>query len=259
MPLQRGGNTVAVPFYFFEMNKAYMNWSGGKDSALALHHAFKDTSLQVGALFTSINAAHDRVSMHGVRRKLAEAQAAAIGLPLYVAQLPEQPSMTAYESEMRQRVALLKKAGYSTALFGDIYLEDLRQYREAQLNAQGISCQFPLWKKDPSVLMEEFLAAGFKAIVVCVNGSHLDPGFCGRLLNEDFLNDLPPGADPCGENGEYHSFVFDGPIFRTPVHFTVGESVTREYPAPQVAKDECFLNTSPSTISFHFTDLIPVA
>lgn len=236
--------------------KAYLNWSGGKDSALALYYAKQDSSLDVAALFTSINAVHQRITMHGVRRALLEQQAAALGLPLYTAALPEQPSMEVYNTIMAESVAALKAEGFEGAVFGDIFLEDLRQYREQELAAQNITAHFPLWGLDTTALMYHFISAGFKAIVVCVNGALLDKSFCGRLLDASFLADLPPGVDPCGERGEYHSFVFDGPIFQQPVGHRKGEMVTRSYPAPQTG-DACFGAAAPD-YPFYFCDLEPL-
>ncbi len=230
-----------------------MNWSGGKDSSLALYHALQSNAYTVGHLFTSVNAAHNRVSMHGVRRALLEAQASSIGLPLLTAELPEQPGMDDYESEMSARVIELKAQGYSTAIFGDIFLEDLKKYREEQLARMDVACHFPLWKRDTTELLQEFLRLGFKAIVVCVNATFLDKRFCGRLLDEDFLADLPPNVDPCGENGEYHSFVFDGPIFKNPVAFEQGETVYREYRTPNAADSVA----TDMTTGFYFADLLP--
>jgi uncharacterized protein (TIGR00290 family) len=240
-----------------QQGKAYLNWSGGKDSALALYHA-RQEGMPVELLFTSVNAAYNRVTMHGVRRALLEQQAAAIGLPLHTAELPPEPSMQEYNSIMERSVAQLKKQGFETAIFGDIFLEDLKQYREEELGKQGMSCSFPLWQKDTTQLMEAFFAAGFKAIVVCVNGALLDQSFCGRLLDASFLADLPPGVDPCGERGEYHSFVFDGPVFRQPVPFATGGITARSYPAPK-SGDNCFTDKPAADYTFYFCDLEPVA
>jgi uncharacterized protein (TIGR00290 family) len=237
--------------------KAYMNWSGGKDSSLALYHALQSERLSVDLLFTNVNAAHNRISMHGVRRELLQAQAASIGLPLFTAELPEQPSMIDYEAEMAARVSELKGRGYTAAVFGDIFLEDLKKYREEQLARLKVDCVFPLWKRSTTELMQEFLDKGFKAIVVCTNGAYLDESFCGRLIDERFIKDLPPGVDVCGENGEYHSFVFDGPVFKYPIHFKKGETVFREYGAPKDSEDTCF-STTPSSMGFYFCDLLPV-
>jgi uncharacterized protein (TIGR00290 family) len=235
--------------------KAFMNWSGGKDSALALYHAERN-GLKAACLSTHVNAVHQRISMHGVRRSLLEDQALAIGLPLVTLELPEQPDMRIYEEKMKAHLSRLQEEHYTTAIFGDIFLEDLRKYREEQLMPFGINCEFPLWKRDTRDLIKKFIALGFKAIIVCVNASLLDQSFCGRLIDEDFINDLPTGVDVCGENGEYHSFVFDGPIFSQPVAFSKGEIVKRSYPSPKDSRDDCF--TSPSSqIDFYFCELCP--
>jgi uncharacterized protein (TIGR00290 family) len=225
------------------MIKAYMNWSGGKDSALTLNRVLKDPACRIDSLLTSINTAADRVSMHDVRRQLLETQAASIGIPLQTLELQEQPGMDTYEQAMQEKVSSLKKKGFTHAIFGDIFLEDLRRYREEKLESMGVTCIFPLWKIPSSVLMREFLDLGFKAITVCVNTRWLNKSFCGRIIDESFLQDLPGDVDPCGENGEYHSFVFEGPIFRHPVPFEKGEIVYKEYKAPD------------GTAKFYFCDL----
>jgi len=238
--------------------KAYMNWSGGKDSALCLYHVLQDKRYHTDCLLTSVNATHNRISMHGVRRSLLELQAASIGLPLHTLELPDQPGMQEYEAVMAKSVLELKAAGYAHAVFGDIFLEDLKQYRETKLQALAIDCIFPLWKRSTKELMQEFLALGFKAIVVCVNEKYLDKSFCGRLIDESFVRDLPPQVDICGENGEYHSFVFDGPVFSHPVPFTRGEMVQKHYAAPQNAQDTCNPMNNASSYGFYFCDLLPV-
>lgn len=218
------------------MAKAYMNWSGGKDASLALHRVLQSREYPVGCLLTNINAHHDRVSMHGVRRELIEAQARSIGIPLQTVELPEQPSMAEYETEVENKLLQLKAEGYTDSVFGDIYLEDLRAYREHQLTTLGLQARFPIWQKDSRALVDAFIALGFKAVVVCVNAQQLDREFCGRTIDEGFLRDLPPDVDPCGENGEFHSFVYAGPLFNRPVAFEKGEIVYREYKAPAVAQ-----------------------
>lgn len=240
-----------------EQMKAYMNWSGGKDSSLALYSVLQTGVPSVDLLFTNVNAVHNRISMHGVRRELLQAQAASIGLSLVTAELPEQPSMADYEAEMTARVTELKTRGYTTAVFGDIFLEDLKKYREEQLAKVGVNCVFPIWKKNTKELMQEFLDAGFKAIIVCTNSSFLDESFCGRLIDESFVNDLPDGVDICGENGEYHSFVFDGPIFKHPVPFKRGETVFREYRAPKEDEDTGS-GRQQASMGFYFCDLLPL-
>lgn len=236
--------------------KAYMNWSGGKDSSICLHKILQDQRYSVDSLLTSVNAAHNRISMHGVRRELLNQQAKAIGLPLHTIELPEQPGMQEYEQAMLQQVTALKQQGYTTAVFGDIFLEDLKIYREQKLATMGMECVFPLWKTPTHQLMQEFLALGFKAIIVCVNEKFLDKSFCGRLIDKSFVRDLPANVDVCGENGEYHSFVFDGPIFREPIPYTKGEIVYKRYEAPQTTNDTCNPMDQPSTYGFYFCDLL---
>jgi uncharacterized protein (TIGR00290 family) len=236
---------------------AYMNWSGGKDSSLCLHYIQQQQQYKVDCLLTSVNAAHDRVSMHGVRRSLLQAQAAAIGLPLHTIELPEQPGMQEYEQAMMEKVTALKNSGYDYAVFGDIFLEDLKRYREEKLATAGIQCVFPLWKISTTQLMQEFLQLGFKAIIVCVNEKYLNKSFCGRLIDESFVQDLPAHVDVCGENGEYHSFVFDGPVFKYPIPFATGETVYRTYAAPAAAQDTCNTMNQASQYGFYFCDLLP--
>jgi uncharacterized protein (TIGR00290 family) len=238
-------------------NKAYMNWSGGKDSSLCLHYIQQDKKYSVDCLLTSVNSAHDRISMHGVRRELLQAQATSIGLPLQTIELPEQPGMQEYEAAMMDKVSALKQQGYSHAVFGDIFLEDLKVYREQKLQQLDISCVFPLWKISTVQLMSEFLNLGFKAIIVCVNEQYLDKSFCGRLIDASFVRDLPANVDVCGENGEFHSYVFDGPIFNNPINFTKGEIVHRKYEAPKTNSDTCNPMDKASDYGFYFCDLLP--
>lgn len=230
--------------------KTFFNWSTGKDSALALYHLRRNEDYRVDCLLTSVNAVHDRVSMHGLRREFMLAQAEAIGLPLKTIELPEAPDMPLYEAKMGEAVSALKTDGYSHSAFGDIFLEDLRRYREDKLATLGLKAVFPLWKSDTRELMHEFLALGFKAVVVCVNTDVLDASFAGRLLDESFLADLPAGVDPCGENGEFHTFCFAGPVFRHEIPFRIGERVLREYPAPA--------GGGKAHAGFCFCDILPV-
>lgn len=241
-----------------------MNWSGGKDSALALYHALRSEHLHVTDLLTSVNRHFQRVSMHGVRVELLEAQAQRIGLPLTKLELPEMPDMTQYEQHMLATLAPLQARGVTHAVFGDIYLEDLRRYREEQLARVGLVAEFPLWQRPNAELLREYLALGFQAVVVCVNEKYLDRSFCGRLLDEDFLRDLPPGVDSCGENGEYHSFVFDAPYFSSPIAFECGELVRRTYQAPAstatvcTPDDEQEMSPSPFDTGFWYCDILPL-
>lgn len=235
--------------------RAFMNWSGGKDSALALYKALQE-GIPVKTLVTTLNGETDRITMHGVRRILLKQQAVAMGMPLHTLALPAQPGMEAYEGAMRSLHRDLKTEGFTHGVFGDIFLEDLKQYRETLLAKDGLSTLFPLWGLNSDAVVQQYLHSGFKAVVVCVNAACLDKSFCGRLLDEQFFRDLPSGVDPCGENGEYHSFVFDGPLFSRPVNFRIGEVVFREYPSPKTG-DDCF--TTPQAVSgFYFCDLQPL-
>jgi len=239
-----------------------MNWSGGKDSALALYHALRDPRLHVTDLLTSVNAHYQRVSMHGVRLELLEQQARQIGLPLTKLELPEMPGMDDYERLMEATLAPLQARGIRHSIFGDIFLEDLRQYREQQLARVGMEGVFPIWQRPSADLLREYLDLGFQAVVVCVNDQLLDPSFCGRLLDADFLRDLPPGVDACGENGEYHSFVFDAPYFASPIAFQYGEKVRRTYQPPAASQANCYQPDTdvpnPYDAGFWYCDLLPV-
>lgn len=215
-----------------QMTAAYFNWSGGKDSALALWRLKQSRQYDIRFLLTSMNSLYDRVSMHGVRRSLIERQAALLGIPLVTLELGEQPGMEEYEKTMKDKVNWLKEKGCLHAIFGDIFLEDLKLYREQQLAPSGINCVFPLWKQDSRQLVQEFIQSGFRSIVVCVNDQFLDRSFCGRVINEDFIRDLPVGVDPCGENGEFHSFCIGGPLFPENIEVAVGEYVYRTYEQP---------------------------
>lgn len=225
---------------------ALFNWSGGKDSALALWTALQSGVYDVRCLLTTLSREYARVSMHGVREALLERQAASIGIPLRKAYIAEDAGMDTYDAVLRDALLELGAGGIHTALFGDIYLEDLRAYRENALARVGWSAAFPLWQRPTRELLLEFIARGFKAIIVCVNGACLDASFAGRLLDQGLLDDLPPGVDPCGENGEFHSFVFDGPLFHEPVPFTKGEVVHRRY-----------VSAPPYDDGFYFCDLLP--
>jgi uncharacterized protein (TIGR00290 family) len=238
--------------------KSFFNWSGGKDSSLALYHALNDKSYSVEKLLTNVNNQYRRVSMHGVREELLEQQAASIGISLQKLILPDQPSMSEYEEQMVQTLRQLQKEKFTHSLFGDIFLEDLKTYRELQLAKVQITAVFPLWKRDTTKLIHEFIDLGFKTIVVCVKSELLDESFAGRIIDKDFLKDLPDNVDPCGENGEFHTFVFDGPIFRKPVYYKSGEKVFREYKAPANVKDKCFTNQplTPLSMGFWFCDLL---
>lgn len=221
-------------YYFYKMKpKAIFNWSSGKDSSLALYKILEENKYEVTSLLTSINKQFQRISMHGVRVSLLEKQAESLGLPLIKMELPAEPSMEEYREIMRQTMNEIKSTGVTHSVFGDIFLEDLRKYREDQLKTVGMKGVFPLWKDNTSDLIREFLDSGFKTIVTCVNETYLDKSFAGRVIDQDFIKDLPENVDPCGENGEFHTFTFNGPIFKSPVKFEVGEMVKKTYPKPK--------------------------
>jgi uncharacterized protein (TIGR00290 family) len=214
-------------------NKTLFNWSSGKDSALALYKVLQDPEFEINCLLTSVNQEFQRVSMHGVRVELLEQQAKSIGLPLEIMQVPEMPTMEVYESVMQTTLQKLKNQGVTHSVFGDINLEDLRKYREDKLATMGLEGVFPLWKVPTYDLIQEFIGLGFKTIVVCVNERYLDKSFVGRVIDQNFINDLPENVDVCGENGEFHTFTFDGPIFSKPIDFKIGEIVYRKYEKPK--------------------------
>jgi len=203
-------------------------WSGGKDSAMALHTLLQRSDVRIAALLTTVTEGYDRISMHGVRRELLERQAQSIGLPLHEVRIPPQCVNPIYEARMEEALRLHLENGVQKVAFGDIFLEDLRAYREKNLARIGMTALFPIWKRDTRDLIREFHADRFRAIAVCVDPKVLDPTFAGRDLDESFFRDLPPHADPCGENGEFHTFVFDGPIFHSPIPVRTGEIVNRD-------------------------------
>jgi len=203
-------------------------WSGGKDSALALHRLRQQNEVRIAALLTTVTEGYDRISMHGVRRELLQRQAESLRLPLHEVFIPPQCGNPIYEARMEEALLFFFEQGIRHVAFGDIFLEDLRLYREKNLARVAMRALFPIWKRDTRELIREFHAAHFRSVAVCIDSKVLDPSFAGRELDESFFVDLPPGVDPCGENGEFHTFVYDGPIFSRPVGFTLGESVQRD-------------------------------
>jgi len=204
-----------------------MAWSGGKDSALALHRLQQSSAWQVEALLTTVTEEYDRVSMHGVRRTLLEAQAGSLGLDLIRVDIPADCSNELYDERMLAALTECKARGIEHVAFGDLFLEDVRRYREERLAQVSMQAVFPLWGLDTGRLARDFVRQGFKAITTCVDLRVLDPSFAGREFDERLLADLPPGVDPCGENGEFHSFVYDGPNLRIPLMVEVGDRVER--------------------------------
>ncbi|GAA4278750.1 Dph6-related ATP pyrophosphatase [Aquimarina mytili] len=244
------------------MHTTYFNWSSGKDSSLALYYILQEKDFEVTKLLTTVNKDYERVSMHGLREELLDLQVDSLDIPLEKIKLPAQVSMSSYNEAMRTTVSKLVGDGYTHCVFGDIFLEDLKKYREDQLQPSGIQCVFPLWKRNTKELLLEFIALGFKAITVCVNAKYLDESFCGRVLDASFLNDLPPNVDPCGENGEFHTFVYDGPIFKHPIQFEIGEKILRGYEPSKNEDDNCFAKDQEDNrnwdASFWYCDLKPI-
>lgn len=209
--------------------KVLMNWSGGKDSAMALYNILNNKDYQVEGLLTSVNAVNQRISMHGVSGSLLVKQAESIGLSLTKINLPESSDMTAYENIMEQTLSTFTEQGIRTSVFGDIFLEDLRKYREKQLEKIGWKAIFPLWKKDTRNLVYEFLELGFRTRICCINKQYLNSDFLGCDLDEYLIDKLPENVDPCGENGEFHTFVYAGPVFQNNLSIKNGERVEKSY------------------------------
>ena len=208
--------------------RAWMSWSSGKDSALALHTIRAAGDENVVGLLTTVNSTADRVAMHAVRRSLLEAQADALGLPLYTIDLPWPCSNDVYEQRVAAAVADARESGVGAIVFGDLFLEDVRSYRERSLEGSGILPLFPLWQHPTHEVAHELLTVGVRAVVTCVDPAQAPPAIAGRWYDQRLLDDLPSDVDPCGENGEFHTFVADGPGFAHPVSVAVGEIVERD-------------------------------
>lgn len=208
--------------------KALLSWSSGKDSAFALHETRRSGLADVTALLTTVNETHERVAMHGVREELLDLQAEAAGLPLIKVRLPWPCSNETYEERMRDAMARVKADGVTHTIFGDLFLEDVRAYREERLAAAGMEALFPLWGRDTGTLAREMMTSGFVAHLACVDPKQIPAHFAGRRFDETLLAELPESADPCGENGEFHTVVTAGPIFTRAIPVETGETVTRE-------------------------------
>ncbi|MBX7222490.1 MAG: diphthine--ammonia ligase [Blastocatellia bacterium] len=208
--------------------KILLSWSGGKDSALTLYELQRNGTYEVVALLTTVIETDHSISMHGVPGALLAAQAAALGLPLVTVEIPKFPANEIYEARMRDTLTRFQAEGVRRVAFGDIFLADLRTYREEKLALLGMEGLFPLWQRNTQELMETFCALGFEAIVTCIDPKVLTPTLVGRRLDAAFVAALPPTADPCGENGEFHSFVYAGPIFRQPVPVQTGATWERD-------------------------------
>jgi uncharacterized protein (TIGR00290 family) len=208
--------------------KVLLSWSGGKDAALALHELQASSEYEIAALLTTVTAEYDRISMHGVRRVLLQRQASDLGLPLHIVLISADTTDAEYREKMKEEMQRHLEAGVFHVAFGDIFLEDVRRYREENLALLDLQALFPLWQRDSGELSRSFIDAGFKAIVTCVDSKALSGSFVGRRFDAGFLSDLPPTVDPCGENGEFHSFVYDGPIFRQAIPYSKGRVVLRD-------------------------------
>lgn len=235
-------------------------WSGGKDSALALHKVLQDGRYEVVSLLTTCSEHFQRVSMHGVRLELLEQQARAIGIPLEKVFVSQRSSNAEYEQKMGDCMQRHKANGVTAVGYGDIFLEDLKTWREQNLAKIGMRGVFPIWKVDSHELMKEFIALGFGSVVCCVNDAYLDERWLGRKLDVEFVRSLPRDVDPCGENGEFHSFAFAGPIFQRPVRYTIGEKVYRplEQTHPTSTNAAPCASSPRQTKGFWFCDLLPV-
>ncbi len=205
-----------------------VSWSGGKDSTLALYYSLLEKKYEVNSLLTTFSAEYNRTSMHGIRIDLLEKQIQSIGIPVNLISLPKDVSNDKYEEIMRKEMITLKSHQVLSVVFGDIFLEDLREQRESNLSKIGMKALFPLWRKNSRELAREFIDLGFKAIIACVDSTYLNDSYVGQIYNDNFLSSLPSNVDPCGENGEFHTFVFDGPIFSYPIKFKKGKIVLRE-------------------------------
>ena len=208
--------------------KIWLSWSSGKDSAWTLHEVRASAEFEVTALLTTINSDAGRVAMHAVRQTLLEAQAEALGLPLVKVPIPAQCSNAAYEAAMETAMAQARAEGVFHVAFGDLFLADIRRYREDKLRAVGMTPLFPLWGRETRALARDMVAGGLRAHLTCVDPKQLDRRFAGRLFDERLLDELPAGVDPCGENGEFHSFAFAGPMFSAPLRVMPGEIIERD-------------------------------
>ncbi len=220
------------------MKRVVLAWSGGKDSAMALYEIQSSQEYEIAALLTTITEDYDRASMHGVPRVLIEQQAESIGLPLHEMFIPRDCSHEEYETRMNDTLLQFKQDGISLAVFGDVFLQWVKEYRENNLAKLGMKPLFPIWGRGTTELIRSFITLGFHAAITCVDTRVVDRRFLGRIIDADFLSQLPPNVDPGGENGEFHSFVFDGPIFKERIAYSLGEQVSRN--------------------SYHFVDLLPI-
>lgn len=237
------------------MSAIFLHWSSGKDSALSLYYLQQKQPIK--KLLTTLSIETQRVSMHGVSKELLLAQEESLGVRIQQVELAGDLSLQTYNKEMQRVYTSLLKQGYTTAAFGDILLEDLKAYREKELDKIGMKYLFPLWGRDTKEVMEDFIARGFKAVVVAVQGDKLSKDWVGRVIDQQFLKDLPSDVDWSGENGEYHTFVFDGPNFKKPIAYKIEEVVAYNYLKNKTEEDNCFKKSEKTSWAskFYFADL----
>jgi uncharacterized protein (TIGR00290 family) len=209
------------------IEKVVLSWSGGKDSSMAAYQLLASQKYEIAALLTTVTEDFDRISMHGVRRELLEQQARSLAIPLHQVMIPKDCTNEIYESRMREAFDHFKAQGISKIAYGDLFLADVRQYRDERLAQAGLEGLYPLWMRDTDELVRTFIGLKFKAILACVDTHAIDASFAGREIDAELLRDLPASADPCGEYGEYHSFVYAGPIFSAAIACTTGERILR--------------------------------
>jgi uncharacterized protein (TIGR00290 family) len=237
------------------MTKCIFNWSGGKDSSLALYHCLQNPELDIRYLVTTINDVADRISMHGVRVELLKMQAESIGIPLHEIRLPEMPGMKEYDEVMRSNLERFRQEGITHAIFGDIFLEDLKKYRDDRLAEVGLTGIYPLWKRDTTELINEFFDLGFETVIACTQ-QRLER-IVGKELTPELILSFPDDVDVCGENGEFHTFAYKGPIFKKPIVYKTGERVFKTYAAPKDSSDTCFSTAPEKPAGFWYCDLLP--
>ncbi len=208
--------------------KAFISWSSGKDSAFALCEARRLGLADVVGVLTTVNEVYDRVAMHGVHDSVLDRQIEELGLPVIKVPLPSPCPNDVYEARMAEATARIKSQGVRHVIFGDLFLEDIRAYRDQKLSAAGMETIYPLWQRDTRILADEMIASGLVAHIVCLDPRRIDRTFAGRCFDRDLLRDLPPGVDPCGENGEFHTVVSAGPMFKAAIPVTIGETVERD-------------------------------
>ncbi len=235
--------------------RCIFNWSGGKDSSLALYHCLRNPDLDIRYLVTTINDSVDRISMHGVRTELLIRQAESIGIPLYQIRLPEMPGMAEYDDVMRTHLTHFKNEGITHSIFGDIFLEDLKAYRDSRLAEVGMTGIYPLWKRHTGELMDEFFELGFGTVIACTQ-ERLER-IAGKEITPELLMSLPGDVDVCGENGEFHTFTFKGPIFTKEIKYKTGEKVFKAYKKPANDSDSCAGSVGENLSGFWYCDLIP--